>query len=92
MTLEEELLEKGFNVMGPFTEPELGKAMSKLFSISVPVYVQIIQRMIARRDFENGSPGQYMIYHVNHQQLGKSPELYEFLYGKRPNPAQSKLF
>jgi len=80
MTLEEELLKKGFKASGPFTVHNLGNALKLLFDKSPqPVYFKIIQGKIARDDMDNYLD-LYMMYHITEEDLRRSPELFEDLY------------
>lgn len=72
MTLEEEIIKKGFKVFGPTTESEMGASLSHLLKKSPqPVYFQVIQGKLARDDM-NDFPNLYMIYYSSDVKLTSS--------------------
>ncbi|MCH8945732.1 MAG: hypothetical protein IIA85_02320 [Nanoarchaeota archaeon] len=63
ITLEEELLEQGFEPRGPVAASELSEEIRLLYSEEIrPTHVNIFQGKIARGD-ANKYPGIYMIYY-----------------------------
>jgi hypothetical protein len=62
-TLEEQLLEQGFQAIGPFAKSDLGNEIRRLFILDQKItYVQIIQGQLCRSDMVD-YPKLYMIYH-----------------------------
>ena len=69
MTLEEELIKKGFKVFGPTTGSEIGESLSHLLKKSPqPVYFQIVHGKLARNDM-NDFTSLYMIYYSSDVKL-----------------------
>jgi len=77
MTLEEELLEKGFEVIGPNTVLDLGKEFVRLFSRderSIRIYV------IHKENTSEDNPKLHMMYY-RYENL-EHPDITEHNFGK----------
>ena len=69
MTLEEEIIKKGFKVFGPTTGSGIGESLRYLLEKSPqPVYFQVIQGKLARGDMDD-FPNLYMIYYSSDVKL-----------------------
>lgn len=75
MTLDEELLGKGFTACGPVLPNRVGEVLQSLFDKSSPmVYVQILPIKFVRGNISSFSDC-YMFYYITKEDLKKYPEL-----------------